>query len=49
MGPISSGKAAELLGLSRVEFIKSSGKLGIPFIQMSPAELASEIAGAKTL
>ena len=46
---ISSGKAAELLGMDRVEFIQFSGKLGIPFIQMSPEELASEIAAAKTL
>lgn len=46
---VSSGKAAELLGLPHVEFIMSAGKLGIPFIQMSPEELASEIAAAKTL
>ncbi len=46
---ISSGKAAELLGFDHIEFIKSAGKLGIPFIQMSPEELASEIAAAKTL
>jgi predicted HTH domain antitoxin len=46
---ISSGKAAELLGLGHIEFIKSAGKLGIPYIQMSPEELASEIAAAKTL
>ena len=46
---ISSGKAAELLGMGRVEFIQSSGRLGIPFIQMSPDELAAEIATAKSL
>ena len=46
---ISSGKAAELLGLSHIDFIKSSGKLGIPFIQMSPEELASEVATAKSI
>mgnify|MGYP000083940928 CR=1 FL=1 len=46
---ISSGKAAELLGIDRVEFIQASGNLGIPFIQMSPEELVSEIAAAKTL
>jgi predicted HTH domain antitoxin len=46
---ISSGKAAELLGMGRIEFIQSSGRLGIPFIQMSPDELADEIGTAKTL
>ena len=42
---ISSGKAAELLGLPHVKFIKSSGKLGIPFIQMSPRRSAPEADG----
>ncbi len=46
---ISSGKAAELLGMSRIEFIQASGDLGIPFIRMSPAELEAEIAVAKAL
>lgn len=46
---ISSGKAAELLGMGHIEFIKASGDLGIPFIRMSPEELAAEIATAKTL
>ena len=46
---ISSGKAAELLGMGRIEFIQASGKLGIPLIQMSPEELTAEIAAAKTL
>jgi predicted HTH domain antitoxin len=46
---ISSGKAAELLGMGRIEFIKASGDLGIPFIRMSPEELEAEIAVAKTL
>ena len=40
---ISSGKAAELLGLSHVEFIKSSGKLGIPFVHMSPRREAEAL------
>lgn len=46
---ISSGKAAELLGMGRVEFIQAVGKLGIPFIQMRPDELAAEVATAKSL
>ena len=46
---ISSGKAAQLLGMSRIEFIQSSGRLGIPSIHMTPEEFAAEVAAAKTL
>ena len=46
---ISSGKAAQLLGMGRIEFIKSSGRLGIPSIQMSPEEFDAEVAASKTL
>jgi predicted HTH domain antitoxin len=35
---ISSGKAAELLGMARLEFIQYSGRLGIPFLDMSDEE-----------
>ena len=46
---ISSGKAARLLGMGRIEFIKAAGKMGIPSIHMSPEEFAEEVAVAKTL
>jgi predicted HTH domain antitoxin len=46
---ISSGKAAQLLGMGRIEFIQSSGRLGIPSIHMSPEEFDAEVAAAKTL
>jgi predicted HTH domain antitoxin len=46
---ISSGKAAELLGLTRIDFIKSAGTLGIASIQMSADELAAEVSAAKRL
>jgi predicted HTH domain antitoxin len=42
-GEISSGKAAELLGMSRLEFIQYSGHLGIPFFRYSPEELEAEL------
>jgi predicted HTH domain antitoxin len=42
-GEISSGKAAELLGMSRFEFIQYSGRLGIPFFRYSPEELEAEL------
>ncbi len=42
-GEISSGKAAELLGMSRIDFIQYSGRLGIPFFRYSPEELEEEL------
>lgn len=42
-GVISSGKAAELLKMDRLEFIHYSGRLGIPFFRMSPEELQEEL------
>ena len=41
---ISSGKAAEILGMSRIDFIKYSGQLGIPFIHMNDDEWKDEVA-----
>ena len=32
-GTISSGKAAHLLGMSRVEFIQYASRLGIPYLR----------------
>ena len=46
---ISSGKAAKLLGMGRIEFIQTTGKMGIPSIHMSPEEFAIEVAVAKAL
>ena len=49
LGRLSSGKAARLLGMGRIDFIKATGKMGIPSIHMSPEEFATEVAVAKTL
>ena len=40
---ISSGKAAELLGMPKQEFIQFSGRLGIPFFRMSDEQLNAEV------
>ena len=40
---ISSGKAARLLGMGRYDFIRYSGELGIPFIDMTEAEWRQEM------
>ncbi len=46
---ISSGKAARLLGISRVEFLDLLRKRGIAFIDYSPSELAEEFETVERL
>lgn len=48
-GAISSGKAAELLGMERIDFIKHASRLGIPFFDMTEDEWAAEAGRLKTL
>ncbi len=42
-GTISGGKAAEVLGMRKIDFIQHSGKLGIPYFNMTPEELDDEV------
>jgi predicted HTH domain antitoxin len=42
-GKISSGKAGELLGMSRVKFIDLLDQYTIPYLDLSPEELASDV------
>ena len=46
-GRISSGKAAEMLGLSKLEFMRLLARQSIPFFTESPGELESEIAATE--
>ncbi|MBN2369915.1 MAG: UPF0175 family protein [Vicinamibacteria bacterium] len=48
-GVISSGKAAELLGVSRVDFIQRASHLGIPFFAATADEWAAEKAVIEAL
>ena len=41
-GAISSDKAAQLLGMSRVEFIKYASRLGIPYFTMTEDKWKNE-------
>ena len=43
-GAISSGKAAELLDMPRLDFIRYASHLGIPFIDMTADEWEAEKA-----
>ncbi len=48
-GVISSGKAAELLGMSKLEFIQFSGRLGIPIFQLSDEQMDAEAARVRSM
>ena len=41
-GIVSSGKAAEFLGMPRLEFIRYASRLGIPHIDATPGEWETE-------
>ena len=43
LGKLSSGKAAELAGLSRVEFFDLCGRYRVPVFNYLPEELESEL------
>ena len=43
LGKLSSGKAAELAGVSRVEFMELCGRYRVPVIQYEPGELEREL------
>ena len=46
---ISSGKAAELLGMERFEFIRYASRLGISYFDMDDVELADEVHQATNM
>lgn len=47
MGRISSGRAAELAGMDRVEFLESLGPYRIPIFNYSREELEREVREAR--
>jgi predicted HTH domain antitoxin len=48
-GEVSSGYAAEVLGMSRWDFIKLLGARGVPYVDMTPEELDEEVELALSL
>ncbi|MCA1852949.1 MAG: UPF0175 family protein [Beggiatoa sp.] len=42
LGRLSSGKAALICGMHRVDFLLAVGRLGIPVVQLDEDELARE-------
>jgi predicted HTH domain antitoxin len=49
LGRLSSGKAAELAGMQRVEFLRSLCSVGVPAINLRDEEIALEVSAAKEL
>jgi predicted HTH domain antitoxin len=48
-GDVSSGRAAQLLGMEREEFIHYASKQGIPYFQLEGDELQRELDAIKKL
>lgn len=48
-GAVSSGKAAQLLDMSRAEFIRYASRQGIPYFTMTAEEWEKEKKQSKTL
>lgn len=44
LGEISQGKAAEIAGLTRSDFINALSRYQVSFVQYTPQELAEELA-----
>ena len=43
LGKLSSGKAAELAGISRVEFFEMCGRYQVPIVNYSLEDIATEL------
>jgi predicted HTH domain antitoxin len=49
LGRLSSGKAAELAGMTRVQFLRSLASVGVPAINLRDEEVELEILAAREL
>jgi predicted HTH domain antitoxin len=47
-GTISSGKAGELLGMPRIDFIQHASRLGIPYFALTADEWEAEMASLES-
>lgn len=43
LGKVSSGKAAELAGISRVEFLETCGRYGVSVFNVPPGKIEKEL------
>ena len=49
LGRLSSGKAAELAGMTRVDFLDALARVGVPAINLRDEEVEQEIRAARDL
>jgi len=49
LGRLSSGKAAQLAGMERVEFLHSLVQIGVPAINLRDEEIDAEIHAARNM
>jgi hypothetical protein len=49
MGKLSSGKAAEMAGIGRVEFLHKLGPYGFPAINLDDEQIDAELRAAAEL
>lgn len=49
LGRLSAGKAAELAGLGRLDFLSRLSELGVAAINLSDEEIGAEVAAAREL
>ena len=49
LGKISSGRAAAILHMSRVDFIQHGSDLGIPYLRVTAEDLDNEIETGRSL
>ena len=48
-GVISHGRAAEMLGIYKIDLITLYGRLGIPYIEMTDEEIEEELSTVQSL
>lgn len=48
-GEISHGRAAEILGIFKMDLITLYGDMGLPYIEMGDEEIEEELAAVRTL
>jgi len=49
LGRLSSGKAAQLAGMARVEFLHALARIGVPAINLHDEEVEAEIQAAREM
>lgn len=48
-GKVSSGRGAELLGMTRLDFVRYASDLGIPYLRVDEQELDREVQLGRSL